>query len=369
MNHSMQRWRLVLGHFAQKGLGVSLDSKAQRMEQALDFLYGREYQGRGVRPSAGTLDPSQLTVPTWLHAVRELFPNETAEVIEKHALDRYGLTELITDKQVLEKMEPNLDLLKALLTFRGLLKGDVLHEARRIVRHVVEEIKRKLYADVRRALAGRVNRFQHSPMKSAANLDWRKTVRVNLKNYDRERKKLGIQDVRFFSRIQHRMPWHIILCIDQSGSMTESVIHSAVMAGILAGLPMLRVKVVAFDTSIVDLTDFIDDPVEMLMSVQLGGGTDIGQAMTYCESLIEDPRRSIVVLVSDFCEGAPPGRLMGSVERLREGGVRLLGLAALGPDAHPSYDRQMAERLAAGGMDIAALTPKQLADWLARVVV
>ena len=131
----------------------------------------------------------------------------------------------------------------------------------------------------------------------------------------------------------------------------------------------MRVKLVVFDTSVVDLSDHIDDPVEVLMSVQLGGGTDIGQAMTYCESLVENPRRSSVVLVSDFCEGAPANRLLGSVERLREAGVRLLGLAALGPDAHPSYDRQMAERLAAGGMDIAALTPKQLADWLARIVV
>jgi Mg-chelatase subunit ChlD len=309
-----------------------------------------------------------MTVPTWLHAVRELFPAETAEVIEKHALDRYGMTELITDRKVLEKLEPNLDLLKALLTFRGLLKGDVLDEARRIVRHVVEEIKRKLSADVRRALSGRVNRFQHSPLKSAANLDWRQTVRRNLKNYDRARKKLGVQDVRFFSRIQRRMPWHIILCVDQSGSMTESVIHSAVMAGILVGLPMLRVKLVVFDTSIVDLSDYVDDPVEVLMSVQLGGGTDIGQAMTYCETLIEDPHRTIVVLVSDFCEGAPPARLLGSVSRMREGGSRLLGLAALAPNAQPSYDRQMAERLAALGMDIAALTPKQLAEWLARIV-
>lgn len=165
------------------------------------------------------------------------------------------------------------------------------------------------------------------------------------------------------------MPWHVILCVDQSGSMVESVIHSAVMAGILSGLPMIKVKLVAFDTSIVDLSGYLDDPVETLMSVQLGGGTDIGQAMTYCESLVEEPRRTVVVLISDFCEGAPPGRLLGSVQRLREGGVRLLGLAALGPDAHPSYDRQMAERLAAEGMDIAALTPKLLAEWLARILI
>lgn len=368
MSDVLQRWRLVLGQFAKSSLSTPLDAEQERMEQALDFLYGREYRARGGREPAGSLDPSQLTVPKWLNDVRELFPNETAEIITQHALERYGLTELVSDKRVLEKLERNLDLLKALLTFRGLLKGDALHEARRIVRHVVEEIRRKLRAEVRRALSGKVNRFQHSPLKSAANLDWRKTIHRNLRNYDAQTKKLGVREFRFFSRIQRRLPWQIVLCVDQSGSMTESVIHSAVMAGILAEVPSLRVKLVVFDTAVVDLTEQLDDPVEVLMSVQLGGGTDIGQALTYCESLIEDPHRTIVILVSDFCEGAPPGRLLGSVERLREAGVRLLGLAALGPGARPAYDRPMAERLAAGGMEIAALTPKHLADWLARVV-
>jgi Mg-chelatase subunit ChlD len=340
------------------------------MEAALDFLYSREYKGRGVRDrqQAGSLDPSQLNVPSWLGEVRDLFPKDVVEVIEKHALDRYGLTELVTDKETLEKLEPSEDLLKTLLTFRGQLQGEVLQTARRIIRQVVEEIKRRLETEIRRALSGRLNRFRHSPQKAAQNFDWRGTIRRNLKYYDAKRRQIVLQDPRFFARNTRLLPWQVILCVDQSGSMAGSVIHSAVMAGILAGLPMVRVKLVVFDTSIVDLSDRVDDPVEVLMSVQLGGGTNIGQALNYCETLVENPHRTILALVSDFCEGGSTDVMFGACRRLREAGVKLLGLASLDESASPIYDHNMADLLADVGMEIAALTPKHFAEWLAKVI-
>ena len=165
--NTLTRWRLVLGRFAEKRLGVPMSAQAARMEAALDYLYSRDTRVAGCGNTAreGSLDPSQVNVPSWLSEVRELFPRETVEVIEQHALDRYGLTELVTDKETLEKLEPNMELLKTLLTFRGLLKGEVLETARRIIRQVVEELKRKLETEVRRALSGRINRFRHSPRK------------------------------------------------------------------------------------------------------------------------------------------------------------------------------------------------------------
>jgi Mg-chelatase subunit ChlD len=372
---TLDRWRLVLGKYAdqQLGAGGGLQGAPARMDRALEYLYGREYRGRGLRgqdgqPGPGSLDASQLTLVTWLGEVRELFPNETAEIIEKHALERYGMTELITDPQTLEKLEPNQQLLRSLLMLRGHLKGEVLKLARQIVRQVVEEIKRKLEAEVRRTLAGRLNRQRHSPMSMLQNFDARGTVRRNLEHYDRERQQIVIEQLRFFERNMRRLPWHIILCVDQSGSMADSVIHSAVMAGILAGLPVFRVKIVVFDTSIVDLSEYADDPVEMLMRVQLGGGTDIAQAIRYCAQLVENPHRTVLVLVSDFCEGGQPGELLRVVKSLAGARVRLLGLASLDDQAQPHYDRRMAEQLAESGMEIAALTPQRLAQWLVEVI-
>jgi Mg-chelatase subunit ChlD len=368
----LSRWRLVLGKYAQPKMPDSLSGDQQRMADALEMLYSREYKGRGVRQSPklgpGSLDPSQLNVPRWLNEIRTLFPKETCTRITQHALDRYGMTELVTDPQTLASLEPSTELLAAVLALKNQMGGAVVAEARRLIARVVEEIKRKLEQEIKNALTGRLNRFRQSLHRVARNFDARSTIRRNLKHWDRERQKLVVEEPRFFGRIKRHLPWEIILCIDQSGSMVNSVIHSAVMAGILAALPTVRVRLVVFDTSVVDLSEHVTDPVEVLMSVQLGGGTNIGQAVRYCEKLVSQPRRTVLVLVTDFCEGADPRVLVAACKRLREAGVILLGLAALDGDANAFFDQQLAGRLAADGMEIAALTPLQLAHWLAEVM-
>ena len=377
MSADMERWRLVLGRYANGQLGMASGGTAQaRMEAALDFLYGREYGGRGVREGAGS-QPNQLQpggsgasapmLVTWLSEVRELFPRETVEIVERHALDRYGLTELITDPELLERLEPDEGLLKTLLMLKGHLGEETLAVARRIIRQVVEELRRRLELEVRTALAGRLNQHRHSPLKVAANFDPHGTIRRNLKNYDPEGGRIVLADVLFFERNARRLPWDIIVCVDQSGSMAGSVIHSAVMAGILAGLPAFRIRLVVFDTSVVDLSAHADDPVDVLMRVQLGGGTDIGKAVRYCAQLVENPHRTVFILVTDFCEGGAPTDLVRAIRGLAEARVKLLGLAALDGAAEPFYDKAMAGRLADEGMEIAALTPGQLASWLVEV--
>jgi len=378
----LQRWRLVLGRFAEPRLGAcgSRGSKQTRMDRVLDYLYGREYRDRGVRGRDGKGSPgdedsrlggdadSVLSVPEWIHEVRELFPNDTAEIIQRHALDRYGLTELVTDVEVLKKLEPSYELLKAVLSFKGMMSGEVLELARKIVREVIEDLRRRLAKDVRQALWGRLNKQRRSRLKVLRNLDWRRTVRDNLKHYDLRRRQMVLGSLHFFSRVDRHMPWHIIMAVDCSGSMMDSVIYSAVMAGIFHGLPSLRVSLTAFDTAVVDLSDNIDDPTELLMSVQLGGGTDIGGALSYCETLVRTPTRTIVVVVTDFFEGGDPNQMLAAIRRLCESGVKVLGLAALDAVAQPAYDRQMAERCVAVGAEVAALTPQRLAEWLGRIL-
>lgn len=383
-----QRWRLVLGRFAEPRLGScgGGGSKSGQRDRVLEYLYGREYAGRGVRgrgkggqqgPGGGAdredgrqggQQESVFSVPDWIRDVRELFPADTVEVIQKHALDRYGMTELVTDAEVLQKLEPSYELLKTILSFKDLMQGEVLEVARRIVRQVVEELRRKLAKEIRQALWGKLNKQRRSRIKILRNLDWKRTIKDNLKNYQPDRRQMVLGALHFFSRVQHQMPWHIIMAVDCSGSMLDSVIYSSVMAGIFHGLPSLRVSLLAFDTAIVDLTDQIDDPVQILMSVQLGGGTNIAGALEYCETLVRSPTRTIVVLVTDFFEGVSPDGMLASIKRLNESGVKVLGLAALDSTAQPIYDHDLAQRCAAAGADIAALTPQRLAQWLSTVL-
>lgn len=366
----LDRWRLVLGRFAEPEIGApdSGSDDARRVE-ALDYLYRRAYAGRGVREiGPGTDGASDPGVVEWLGEIRGLFGTEVAEEIVGHALDRFGLTEIIADPEVLATMPPSEELLRLLLTLRRRLPAAIDLQLRRIITEVVADIRRRLEPELRRVLAGARRSFSHSPMPVAANLDLPGTIRRNLKNFDPEQRRLVISELRFFDRRDRQLPWEIILCVDQSGSMADSIIHAAVTAGIIAGLPSLRIRLVVFDTAVVDLSEHADDPVATLMSVQLGGGTDIGGALRYCGSLVTNPHRTALVLISDFCEGASPVELIRVTTALAESGSRLLGLASLRDSAaEPFYDKAIAGRMADAGMQIAAMTPRRLADWLVTV--
>lgn len=371
MNNSeaLNRWRLVLGKFADGNISFLGDGNVNYagMDDVLDFLYGREYgEDRGVRQ--GSLGPSSLTVPEWITKIRELFPKNTVEILEKHALSRYNLTELLSDNEVLRKLEPNTDLLKSILQMKHLMKGEVLDTARTIVKQVAEEIRRKLEQDIRTAITGRVDRNSSGTLKSMRNLDFRKTIRRNLKNYIPEKNQLIVDKVYFNRRVKLYNPWRVIIAVDESGSMLGSVIHSAVMAGIFARLPMLKTSLVIFDTEVVDLTGYIEDTVETLMSVQLGGGTNIAKALQYCYGLVENPYRTMMILVTDLCEGGSYETMYSRAKSIIETGARLIVLTALDYEAAPVHDRRAAERMAAMGASVASLTPEGLAKWITEVI-
>jgi Mg-chelatase subunit ChlD len=369
---SLRRWRLMLGRYATQPLSsAQFQASDWKLDQALEYLYGREYEGRGLtRPGggAGSLDPSQLRAIDWLNQSRKLFPKEVFERMQTQAIERYQLHDLLTDPAALRSLDASPGLARALLSMRGRLSGEMRDAMREIIQKTVDDITQRLKSDFVNALVGRRNRQRRSEVKNAQNFDARATILANLKNFDAERGQLVIRRPLFNTRVKRNLPWDVMLCVDQSGSMMDSVIYSAVIAGIMSALPAVRVKLVVFDTSVVDLTHLAHDPVEVLLTVQLGGGTDIGRAVHYCESLITNPQRTVFALISDFEEGAMPGPLLAAVQRMAQARVKLLGLAALDESANPVFDRQMAQRLANKGMHVAALTPTHFAQWLAEVM-
>ncbi|GAA3193585.1 VWA domain-containing protein [Actinocorallia longicatena] len=369
-DEGLERWRLILGSPAE-GCTGGLSGTAAGQDAALEWLYGRdeELTRRGVRRgganrSAGS-EPSNVTTVDWLDDVHRLFPKETIERLERDAVERYEILEVVTDPNVLERVEPNPALLRAVLRTKHLMNPDVLAMARRIVSAVVRELVAKLKPEVRRAFAGTRSR-QTSRTGQARDFDFAGTLRANLKHYQPEHRRVLIERPRFHTRTRPQLrSWQMILLVDQSGSMVGSVIHSAVTASCLWGLPGLRTHLVAFDTSVVDLTSDVTDPVELLMKVQLGGGTDIASAVAYGASLVEDPRRTIVAVISDFYEGGDEGALVRTVRRLAEQGTHVLALAALDEEAEPAYDRELGRRLADVGAHVGAMTPARLAEFVA----
>lgn len=366
----LNKWRLILGKNAERHIDFSGsyngDISFENIENTLDYMYNMEY-GTSIMRTGGQ-EGSQPYIADWINEVRKLFPKKTVEIIEKQALEHFGLTALLTDKEVLEKMEPNTDLLKTILQFKHLMQNDVIIEAKKIVKKVVDELTEKLKTEIRRSLIGKLNRNMPSNVKSIRNLDIKKTIRLNLKNYDKENERIVLKNLYFNSRIKRHSKWKIIIAVDESGSMLDSVIYSAVMAGIFAKLPMVDTKLVIFDTQIVDLSDHIENTVEVLMGMQLGGGTDIGNALSYCENLCSDPHKTIFVTVTDLYEGGSETQFLKTCADIIGSGSKMIFLTALDKEANPAYDKTLGKKLADMGAFVGAMTPEQLGDYIGKMI-
>ena len=366
-DRTLERWRLVLGEAGGACVGADgLSAEAAARDAALDWLYQRDgdLDRRDVRRDGGH-GPSSLTTVDWLDDIHRLFPKETIERLERDAVERYEIHEVVTDPSVLERIEPNPTLLKAVLRTKHQMNPEVLRLARRIVEQVVRELMEKMATEIRNTFSGAKSR-RPSRLKRASSFDFRRTIHDNLRHYRPEERRLYVETPHFFSRTRRQLErWQVILVVDQSGSMAGSVIHSAVTAACLWGLPGVRTHLIAFDTEVVDLTADVDDPVELLMKVQLGGGTNIAKAVAYAAQLIEQPRRTILAVITDFYEGGDPSWLVRTVKSLAEQGTHVLGLAALDEEANPSYDRELAQRLADAGAHVGSMTPGELASFLA----
>ena len=355
----LQRWRLILGEAAETTL-CGLDDNARQIDHALEWLYGRDPERLQRGERSGGLGCSNLTTPEWINSIHTLFPQQVIERLESDAVLRYGIEDVVTNLDVLERMQPSESLLRAVLHTKHLMKAQPMNQFGSCTTVA------RLAKEVRQAFSGVRDRRRRSFIPLARNFDFKSTLRANLQHWHPQHGKLYIESPRFNSRIKrHSDQWQLVLLVDQSGSMVDSVIHSAVMAACLWQLPGIRTHLVAFDTSVVDLTADVADPVELLMKVQLGGGTNIASAMEYGRQLIEQPAKSVIILVSDFYEGGSSSLLTHQVKKCVQSGIKVLGLAALDSTATPCYDHDTAQALVNVGAQIAAMTPGELASWLA----
>ncbi len=375
-SHFLARWRLVLGREAeQHGISCSSDPECLRIEELVGFLFedpSGQQKPSGRRSSKNRQGGSEgghpLTVPDWIDAVAELFPRSAKEVLERELVQRRGIAELMDSPELLERIEPNVELVRTLLTHKDLMNEKTRVLARKIIQKVVDELKRKMQVQVEQSITGAIRRDRHSPRPVFRNLDLKTTLRRNLQNFDQSSGKLLVDRLFFFAAERNKRPWHIIIAVDQSGSMLDSAIFSAVMASIFYELPAVRTSLFLFDTAIADLTDQVGQPVDVLLSIQLGGGTDITKALQYGQQLVREPARTIVVVITDFFEGRPEQDLVRQVRLMADSGIRMIGLGALGYDAHPAYNKATAAKCRKAGMDILSCTPEKLAECMGEII-
>ena len=360
----MQRWRMVLGSPADASCG-GVTGRLQEMDQTLAALYEEDSKLSSRKGGRGNSSPS---VSRWLGDIRKYFPSQVVQVMQRDAMERLNLRELLLQPEMLENVQPDVHLVADLISLGSVIPQNTKATARLVVRKVVDELMKKLEEPMRSAVSGALDRSQRNRRPRHAEIDWNRTIRANLRHWQPDYQTIVPETLIGYGRKARRPQREVILCIDQSGSMANSVVYSSIFGAVMASLPAVSTKLVVFDTAVVDLTEKLDDPVDVLFGVQLGGGTDINGAVGYCQSIISEPRNSILVLISDLYEGGVESGLLRRANELVESGVQFITLLALSDEGAPAYDADLAAKLAALGVPSFACTPDAFPQLMAAAI-
>lgn len=361
-----RRWRLLLGADGQTGTGLSAED--ERMDQALAALYDApdddvDTTPRGNRnPGLGASTPR---VNRWLGDIRRYFPASVVQVMQRDAVERLDLVQLLTEPELLESLEPDVHLVATLIGLSRVLPETARQTARQVVGAVVADVERRIADRTRSAVAGSLARATRRYDPPLRDVDWGRTIGANLRHYLPDQRTVVPERLIGYGRRERSVQRDVIVAIDQSGSMAQSVVYASIYGAVLASIRSLRTSVVAFSSEVTDLTGLLTDPVEVLFGTQLGGGTDINRAVAYCQRLVTRPADTVFVLITDLFEGPAKGDLLARLRRLRADGVTTIVLLALSDEGAPAYDRELAAAVAALGLPAFACTPDAFPDLLA----
>jgi Mg-chelatase subunit ChlD len=355
---------------ADAGTGA-LSGDDRRIDAALGALYDRG-ERRGERRVAGQrrggLGSTTPGVVRWLGDIRRYFPSDVVTVLQRDAVDRLDLRQLLLEPELIEALEPDIGLVTLLVELNQMLPDETRASARQVIAKVLAEVEARLADHTRRAVRGALARSARTRRPRPGDIDWPHTISANLRHWLPEHRTIVPEHLVGHGRRQQSLARDVVIAVDQSGSMADSVVYASLFAAVLAQMPTLRTRFVAFDTAVCDLTPFLHDPVEVLFGVQLGGGTDIASALGYCAQYIERPRQSVLVLISDLYEGGNGELMHRRVADMVASGVQVLVLLALSDEGAPAHDHAHAEALAALGATVMATTPAAFPDVLAEAL-
>ncbi len=356
------RWRMILGKKAEpehSTAEIPLDEQLQGMDDVMDALYDSDRQGG--------LGASSPNINRWLGDVRKYFPSDIVEVVQKDALERLELKQLLKEPEFVDMLEPNVDLVATILLLNKVLPAQTRETARLLVRKLVKKVEQQLREPLREALNGALNRARRNRNPKLNEVDWHRTILKNLKTYRPEINAIIPEQLVGFSKKRTQLK-HVSLLIDQSGSMAGSVVYAGILGSILASLTAVETRLVVFDTEVVDLTKQLRDPVDLLFGTQLGGGTDIGKVLRYAQQQISRPSDTILFLISDLYEGGNRTKMLQLLEEIKRSGVTVIALLALNDKGAPAFDAANAAAMAQMEIPAFACTPAMFPTLLAAAI-
>lgn len=359
MEERIRKWRLILGQKSDPDQDVGLEGTEGDLDRVLEALYDGDRKGG--------LGSSSPNVNRWLGDIRKYFSKSIVQVMQKDAMDRLGMKRMLMEPEMLEAAEPDVNLVATLLSLNKVMPAKTRESARIVVRKVVEELEKRLKNPMKEAIQGAISRSVRNRRPKPNEIDWNRTIRKNLKHYQPEHNAIIPENLIGYGR-KGRSLRHVILLVDQSGSMASSMVYAGIFGAVMASLRAVKTSMVVFDTAVVDLTDELDDPVDLLFATQLGGGTDINKALGYAEGLIQNPSETILILISDLFEGGSEMELFRKVAQLKSLGIQFITLLALNDDGVPSYDKSVANHFASMEIPSFACTPDQFPGLMAAAI-
>jgi Mg-chelatase subunit ChlD len=372
MEDKLVKWRLILGKQSnpnkdteegengkQSAETLELGGEMKSMDSVLEALYDTD--------RTGGLGSSSPNINRWLGDIRKYFPSSMVQVMQKDALDRLNLNQMLLQPEVLEAMQPDVNLVATILSLNKVMPTQTRESARIVVRKVVDDLEKKLAQPLRESIRGAMNRAVRNHRPRYNEIDWHQTIRANLKNYQKDIKTIIPEHLIGRGRKGQALK-KVILLVDESGSMAASIVYASILGAVMATVRSLKTHFIVFDTEVVDLTNDLKDPVDLLFGTQLGGGTDIHKALTYTEGVIQNPSDTILILISDLFEGGNAEAMLKKAYSIKQSGVNFITLLALSDEGKPSYDKNIASKLSAMDIPSFACTPDRFAELMASAI-
>ena len=292
----------------------------------------------------------------------------TLKTMEGELVERMALREVLKDNQLAGKLTPSMALVEQLLRDKANLSGNALKNAKRLIREYVDELAQVLRLQVAQTVSGKIDRSV-PPKRVFRNLDLKRTIWKNLTNWNPDEERLYVDRLYYHHTAKKKTPTRLIVVVDQSGSMVDAMVQCTILASIFAGLPNVDVHLLAFDTRVLDLTPWVNDPFEVLLRTQLGGGTHIYQALVEAAQKILEPKQTAMVLISDFYEGGSNQVLFDYIKSLKESGVHFIPVGSVTSSGYFSVDQWFRDRLKELGTPVLTGSPKKLIQELKKVIV
>ncbi len=325
------RWSLALGNAKE----ATVDPEDLDAHQVLNQLYNDKQKE--------SLKRSMPKLHKWNSQLQKSFPTGVVELVQKDAIEKYQLRKLLLDDSYLEKVEPNIGLLSNLLLLKKYFKGNTLNGLYRLIDRMASEMTKKLRPELIRTIGHQHGQTQRLFRLGDAKINWERTLLENLQHYQ---SSIGtIIPQKFFGQLRRsKRIKRLFILVDQSASMAESLIFASLYASILSKIPSLQTQFVVFDTDVVDLSEYLDDVVELIMQAQLGGGTDISKALVYAAEQMEIPEESILILISDLFDGYDDHRVLMTLKSITAKGTKVICLLALNEQGTPVYNHGLAQQ-------------------------